>query len=162
MTPLSSPGSGREPSSARIRHVDGELRLLTTFVRSSRRKAKSATEIRRWTESQFASPLASDRRSPAATPRSVTSAACLGSSSALFCATVTTRTYVAEEEAAGRLGACRPPWWLKEIDGGSISQPRTSMVDLDALPTPDIHGLDAELAPNPRDVWCRNFGLTTI
>jgi len=25
----------------------------------------------------------------------------------------------------------------------------------------DIEGLNAELSPNPRDVWCRNFGLNT-
>jgi putative DNA methylase len=78
-----------------------------------------------------------------------------------FCSTVTTRDYVAAEGKAGRIGAAQTAVVVSDGRSRDYHAPR------DLLPAPvdpeevDVRGLDNALAQNPRDVWCRNFGLET-
>lgn len=75
-----------------------------------------------------------------------------------FCGTVTTRDYVAAEGAAGRIGAIQ----TAVICEGNRERIYVS-ADLAPLPedlqVPEFDDLETDLALNPRDVWCRNFGL---
>jgi putative DNA methylase len=78
-----------------------------------------------------------------------------------YCGTVTTRDYVADAAIAGRLGMI-PTAVVAEGARSRIYLPADAApLDVDALPRSDTDDLRVELAPNPRDVWCRNFGLTT-
>jgi putative DNA methylase len=78
----------------------------------------------------------------------------------VFCGTVTTRDYVAQQ--ANELG-------LGSIQTAVVAEGKNSRVYLPAkvspipenIPSVNLSGLDVELAANPRDVWCRNFGLLT-
>jgi putative DNA methylase len=76
------------------------------------------------------------------------------------CGTVTTRDYVAAEGAAGRMGAVQTAVVCEGNGGRTYLGPEASPTPKN-LVVPPLPELDAELAPNPRDVWCRNFGLTT-
>lgn len=75
-----------------------------------------------------------------------------------FCGTPTDRDYVAAEGLAGRIGA---------IQTAVACEGKRSRVYLPAeasplpaeIPEVDLPSLDFEFQPNPRDVWCRNFGL---
>ncbi len=76
-----------------------------------------------------------------------------------FCRTVTSRDYVASEGMAGRL---QPVGTAIVAEGsrGRVYLPISAAAAPTILPPVDTSGLEAELSPNPRDVWCRNFGLT--
>jgi putative DNA methylase len=80
-----------------------------------------------------------------------------------FCGEITTRDYVAGQGAHGGLGAM-PTAIVAEGRRGRayISASDVDLSYLDALPAIDIAGLDMPLSSNPRDLWCRNFGLNTI
>jgi putative DNA methylase len=75
-----------------------------------------------------------------------------------FCGTPTDRDYVAAEGLAGRIGA---------IQTAVACEGNRSRIYLTAdyallpqnIPDVDLPALDFEFQPNPRDVWCRNFGL---
>lgn len=75
-----------------------------------------------------------------------------------FCKTVTKRDYVAEQAIKYGLGSI-PLAVVAESDRSRVYLPVNVRNIPKDLPTVDIGGLDIELAPNPRDVWCRNFGL---
>jgi putative DNA methylase len=75
-----------------------------------------------------------------------------------FCGTVTTRDYVAEQAMTKGLG-CVQTAIIVETDRGRIYLPANAIPPPGELPDLDVTSLDVELAPNPRDVWCRNFGL---
>jgi putative DNA methylase len=78
----------------------------------------------------------------------------------VFCGAVTERDYVAAEGEAGR---------LEQVQTAVVAQGQRERIYLEPscsplpnnIPAADRTGLEAELAPNPRDVWCRNFGLKT-
>lgn len=76
------------------------------------------------------------------------------------CGTVTTRDYVASEGSAGRLGVVQTAVVCEGPHGRVYLDPAASVVP-DNIQAPSLPELDVELSPNPRDVWCRNFGLTT-
>lgn len=76
-----------------------------------------------------------------------------------FCGTVTTRDYVARQATQRGLDSM-PTAVVAEGERGRVYLPVDSiLMPLSSLPSIDISCLDVELAPNPRDVWCRNFGL---
>jgi putative DNA methylase len=77
------------------------------------------------------------------------------------CGTVTTRAYVSDEATAGRLGVMQTAVVAEGSRTRIYLPPDAAPVDADSLPDPPADELNIELAPNPRDVWCRNFGLTT-
>jgi putative DNA methylase len=75
-----------------------------------------------------------------------------------FCGTVTTRNYVAQEAVETGLGSIQTAIVL-EADRGRMYLPAKYSLLPDGIPDVDTSELDTELAANPRDVWCRNFGL---
>jgi putative DNA methylase len=76
------------------------------------------------------------------------------------CKTVTTRDYVSQEAKAKRLEVVQTTV-VVEWQRGRLYLPAKFSPYPENIPKADITGLDAELSPNPRDVWCRNFGLDT-
>jgi putative DNA methylase len=77
-----------------------------------------------------------------------------------FCGTITTRDYVADQATSAGFGTI-PTAIVAECGRRRIYLDSSFSVLPVSLPIPDLVGLDVELAPNPRDVWCRNFGLKT-
>jgi putative DNA methylase len=77
-----------------------------------------------------------------------------------FCGTVTTRDYTAEYATQKGLGVLQTAVVCK-TSAGRVYLPAKFGKAPDILPAVDLSGLTIELAKNPRDVWCRNFGLTT-
>jgi putative DNA methylase len=75
------------------------------------------------------------------------------------CGVSTTRDYVAQEGVKGRIGA-HPIAIVAEGARGRIFLPFPKE-HVPASLKVDTAGLETKLQPNPRDVWCRNFGLTT-
>jgi putative DNA methylase len=75
-----------------------------------------------------------------------------------FCRNVTTRDYVAAEGAAGRIGAIQTAVICEGARERLYVNAELSPVPKD-LQIPDLEDLETDLALNPRDVWCRNFGL---
>lgn len=75
-----------------------------------------------------------------------------------FCGTVTTRNYVAQQAIAIGLGSIQTAVVL-EADRGRMYLPAECSPLPDDIPRVDTSDLETELAANPRDVWCRNFGL---
>jgi putative DNA methylase len=78
----------------------------------------------------------------------------------IFCGTITTRDYVSNEGKAKRIGI-QPIAIIVDGPKGRLYLPPDAMKYPSDIPKPDLTGLEYELARNPRDVWCRNFGLTT-
>ncbi|MCL4871679.1 MAG: DUF1156 domain-containing protein [Anaerolineae bacterium] len=76
------------------------------------------------------------------------------------CGAITTRDYVSEEGKAKRLGVT-PTAVVAEGNNRRLYLPAESSPLPKNIPIPDTTGLTIELSPNPRDVWCRNFGLDT-
>ena len=77
-----------------------------------------------------------------------------------FCGTVTTRDYVAHQATEHGLGLVQTAV-VAEGSRSRIYLPPSSSPVPEPLPEADTTGLNVELSPNPRDVWCRNFGLNT-
>ena len=75
------------------------------------------------------------------------------------CKNITTRNYVAEQGKLKQFGLV-PLAIVAEGKSGRVYLPTNEnvypMINLENI---DLSGLNAELSPNPRDVWCRNFGL---
>ena len=76
-----------------------------------------------------------------------------------FCKNVTTRDYVAAEGVAGRIGKM-PTAIVCEGKKGRTYLPSDYTHEFENELDPDTSHLETELSPNPRDVWCRNFGIT--
>jgi putative DNA methylase len=76
-----------------------------------------------------------------------------------FCKTVTTRDYVADEGTAGRIGKIQTAVICHGKSGRIFLPPEFSPIN-DSQLEPDTSFLETDLAPNPRDLWCRNFGLS--
>jgi putative DNA methylase len=77
-----------------------------------------------------------------------------------FCGYVTTRNYVAQQAMDNTLGTVLTAV-VAEKKGGRVYLPADSAPLPTGIPKPDTTGLEVLLSPNPRDVWCRNFGLDT-
>ena len=76
------------------------------------------------------------------------------------CGTITTRDYVAGQATTVGLSSIQTAIVVRG-DKSRIYLPAGVLPTPEDIPTPDLAGLDVELAPNPRDLWCRNFGLRT-
>ncbi len=75
-----------------------------------------------------------------------------------FCGTVTTRNYVADQAMTVGLGSVQTAV-VVDSPGGRLYLPPDASPIPKAIPQADTDGLETEFSPNPRDVWCRNFGL---
>lgn len=74
------------------------------------------------------------------------------------CETVTTRDYVAEQAMSRGLGMVQTAV-VAEGERERVYLPPEASPAPARIPSVEASALDIELAPNPRDVWCRNFGL---
>lgn len=132
--------------------------LLTSFILSSK-KGKEWYLIPR-TEMRNVSFEIDSRPKNVKNPKKGMKRGVSGIFECIFCGTTTTRDYVSEEGKAHRLGTqmiavvAEGPKGRVYLSAESASIPNSS-------PDADRQGLDIELSPNPRDVWCRNFGLNT-
>lgn len=77
------------------------------------------------------------------------------------CGTVTTRNYVATEALKRGLGSTQTAVVAEGNRCRTYLSPSASPV-LAVNEKTDDGSLSLELAPNPRDVWCRNFGLLRV
>ena len=76
------------------------------------------------------------------------------------CKTATKRDYVAAEGVAGRIGE-QLTCLVAEGPKGRVFLPAGFDSSPTDLPARETMHLEAEFQPNPRDLWCRNFGLMT-
>lgn len=76
------------------------------------------------------------------------------------CKTVTTRNYTADQACQVGLGSLQTAI-VCESKSGRVYLPVHCGAQIPEIKIPDTTGLKIELSPNPRDVWCRNFGLNT-
>lgn len=76
------------------------------------------------------------------------------------CGGVTTRNYVADQGVTIGLGSVQTAV-VCEARGRRVYLPPSSSEVSKELPEVDSSSLQVKLSPNPRDVWCRNFGLIT-
>lgn len=77
----------------------------------------------------------------------------------ICCKTVTSRDYTASQANLVGLGSMATAV-VCATKVGRVYLPVAYVAKV-ALPDVDTAGLTIQLAPNPRDVWCRNFGLKT-
>lgn len=77
----------------------------------------------------------------------------------IHCGNVSKRDYVAEQGCNGKMN-CLPTAIVYEGDKGRGYIKPQQMEVLEHLPIVSTKGLEIEFEPNPRDIWCRNFGLT--
>jgi putative DNA methylase len=75
-----------------------------------------------------------------------------------YCGTVTTRNYVAEHAKTKGLPAIQTAVVVEGDRGRLYLPPEVSLLPED-IPAADTHDLDVPFALNPRETWCRNFGL---
>ena len=78
----------------------------------------------------------------------------------LHCSTVTTRNYVAQQAISSGLKSVMTAV-VAEGDREGVFLPAEACPLPDGVPIIDKSELLVELASNPRDVWCKNFGLCT-
>ncbi|MGI2140181.1 DUF1156 domain-containing protein [Shewanella baltica] len=76
------------------------------------------------------------------------------------CKSVTTRNYTAEQATSIGLGA-EMTAVVCEGKRGRVYLPASLSPFPTSLPEVNKSGLLIDMSPNPRDVWCRNFGLNT-
>ncbi|MDM8547201.1 DUF1156 domain-containing protein [Candidatus Venteria ishoeyi] len=76
------------------------------------------------------------------------------------CGHVTTRNYTAEQANKVGLGSHQTAVVCEGKKGRVYLSAKYSQLPQN-IPEADKSGLQVELSPNPRDVWCRNFGLNT-
>ncbi len=133
--------------------------LLSTFVLSSKpgREVHLIPVVR---DRRVSFEVASPAPSPLGDPKKGFKRGMSGVFECAVCGTVTTRDYVAAEGIAGRIGVVQTATVAQGTRGRIYLPADPSTVPTD-LPHVDTSVLDVDLALNPRDVWCRNFGLTT-
>jgi putative DNA methylase len=136
-----------------------ETPLLTSFVLSSK-KGKETFIVPQVSEGQVyfsisSTPPKSFQDSKKGLKRGIS-----GVFECVSCQTVTTRDYVSQEAKAKRLGLMQTAVVVQGKNGRAYLPPNFAPL-LGTIPKVDTTGLDANFSPNPRDVWCRNFGLDT-
>ncbi|SOY78676.1 Adenine-specific DNA methylase [Cupriavidus taiwanensis] len=136
-----------------------EMPLLSSFVLSSKkgREAYLVPQLSETRKVRF--DVSSKPPNDCADPSKGFKRGMSGIFECMSCKTVTTRDYVAGQANAVGLGSI-PTALVCDTNNGRVYLPTSTDEGLD-LPEVELAGLNVELAPNPRDVWCRNFGLKT-
>ena len=133
--------------------------LLSSFVLSSK-KGKENYLIPEVSNQKVAFSISSTPTDKWGDPKKGLKRGMSGVFECIACGTVTTRNYVSEEAKNKRLAAIQTAVVVDGHKGRSYLPPSFSPCPTD-IPTVDLTGLDIEFSPNPRDLWCRNFGLDT-
>jgi putative DNA methylase len=133
--------------------------LLSSFVLSSK-KGKESYLIPEVSNQKVAFSISSIPTDKWGDPKKGLKRGMSGVFECIACGTVTTRNYVSEEAKNKRLAAIQTAVVVEGKKGRSYLPPSFSPCPTD-IPTVDLTGLDIEFSPNPRDLWCRNFGLDT-
>ena len=138
---------------------DCEMPLLSSFVLSSKKGKENfvkpifnAGKVTFEVTSQFDSSLGDAKKGY---KKGVS-----GIFECINCKAVTTRNYTAEQATTIGLGTIQTAI-VCEGKKGRIYLPASYSSLPKNIPEVDQAGLRIEMSPNPRDVWCRNFGLTT-
>lgn len=131
--------------------------LITSYVLSSK-KGSEAYLVPEVSGSDYRFRVMGSFPSSKGDPKSGQKRGLSGIFECIACGTSTTRDYVAQEGKADRLGAVQTAVVVEGTRGRIYLS-----ADFSPAPTldkkADRTGLETELAANPRDVWCRNFGL---
>ncbi|WP_026733570.1 DUF1156 domain-containing protein [Fischerella sp. PCC 9605] len=133
--------------------------LLSSFVLSSK-KGKESYLIPKVFNQQIELSVSKAPPKDYETPNKGLKHGISGVFECIACKTVTTRNYVSQEAKAKRLGALQTAV-IVEGKRGRLYLPAKCSPCAENIPQADVTGLNVELSPNPRDVWCRNFGLDT-
>jgi putative DNA methylase len=130
--------------------------MLSTFVLSSKSKKKYINPVTNGGELSIE--IADSPPERYADPKKGLKRGMSGIFECVFCGTVTTRDYVANEANSGNLDHLGIAIVAEGNRERLYLPPDLSQSDMQ-IPEIDDRGLCAALSPNPRDVWCRNFGL---
>jgi putative DNA methylase len=134
--------------------------LLSTFILSS--KAEKEAYLRPTKEGRNIKFTVSRTPDPAlGDPKIGYKRGTSGIFECFACGTVTTRDYVAEQANSVGLGSVMTAIVCDGPNGRVFLPPNDATSHVE-LPLVNLDGLGLELAPNPRDVWCRNFGLRKV
>jgi putative DNA methylase len=136
-----------------------ETALLASFVLSSK-KGKETFIVPQVSEGQVQFSISSTPPKSFQGPKKGLKRGISGVFECVSCQTVTTRDYVSQEAKAKRLGLMQTAVVVQGKNGRVYLPPNFAPL-LGTIPKVDTTGLDANFSPNPRDVWCRNFGLDT-
>jgi len=133
--------------------------LLSSFTLSSK-KGKEAYLVPRYEGKALSFEVASVFNSTLGDAKAGFKRGMSGIFECINCGNVTTRNYTAEQAEKVGLGNIQTAIVCEGKKGRVYLPAYLSPIPAD-LPKPDINGLTINLSPNPRDVWCRNFGLNT-
>jgi len=136
-----------------------EMPLLSSFTLSSK-KGKEAYLVPRFDGTSLSFDVSSVFDRTAGDAKAGFKRGMSGIFECINCGNVTTRNYTAEQATNVGLGTVQTAVVCEGKNGRVYLPAAYSPMPTD-LPHPDINGLTVELSPNPRDVWCRNFGLNT-
>jgi putative DNA methylase len=134
-----------------------EMPLLSSFVLSSK-KGKEAYLIPNVSMGKIKFKVSSNFGVTGLDPKKGYKRGTSGIFECAFCGTSTSRDYVAQEGIAKRIGAIQTAV-VCEGSRSRIYLPAEFSPIPNDIPETDTSHLQTDLQPNPRDVWCRNFGL---
>lgn len=136
-----------------------QMPLLSSFTLSSK-KGKEAFLLPTYNEGKLVFTVSSQFNASIGDPSKGFKRGMSGIFECINCGNVTTRNYTAEQATAVGLGSTQTAV-VCEGKSGRVYLPTTASPFPSDIPESDMSGLQIELSPNPRDVWCRNFGLNT-
>lgn len=136
-----------------------EMPLLSSFILSSK-KGKEAYLAPSYSDGKLKFDITHGKPVGLGDPNKGFKRGMSGIFECINCGTVTSRDYTAEQATTKGLRSIQTAV-ICDGKNGRIYLPAQYSLIPDNMPEPDIHGLNVELSPNPRDVWCRNFGLNT-
>ena len=135
-----------------------EMPLITTFCISAK-KGKEAYLLPRIDGKKIAFEIAENFNIQNMDPKKGYKRGTSGIFECAFCHNVTDRDYVADQGIKGKIGRMPTAVVCEGKNGRIYVEPGNIKEVEDTLFPKDEH-LQTEFSPNPRDVWCRNFGLT--
>ena len=136
-----------------------QMPLLSSFVLSSK-KGKEAYILPRIGNGELTFEVCNKSDPKLGDPKKGFKRGTSGIFECINCGNVTTRNYTAEQATSVGLGSVQTAV-VCEGKRGRLYLPATASPLPNNIPEADKSGLTIEMSPNPRDVWCRNFGLAT-
>lgn len=133
--------------------------LLSSFVLSSK-KGKEAYILPKYSNAQLSFKVSHIFDTNLGNAKKGYKRGVSGIFECINCGTVTTRNYTAEQALSVGLGSVQTAVVCAGKKGRLYLPPSVSLLPKN-IPDTNTSGLNIDLSPNPRDVWCRNFGLKT-